>query len=339
MKNIKKHPLLCLGVLLLQQNFYAGDNQENELKEAVTILAPLALGAMTGRLAYLKKCSDFAIINATATPYGFKKFYDTAQDSEDKDLMSNSHPHTQEWFNTIAKKYPAANLSKVPLSTKDIGLDQVLPIGASFNKIYLGNVPATYINNLWAKKEKLSDTDFKNLSAYEWVMLHESHHIKKNDVRNSALILYANIIASEVAYQAYNKKFTTPAAPTPKANWSTKLWNVTKSIPKRFGIYMAMGVLSKLGHHIYMSNAERQADAFANQHADINALKAGKKMFEFFQNAEDAIPKESPLYGKVIAKNLTDTHPTHKERAQTIQDEIDRREKVQAITDRELKKI
>jgi len=155
------------------------------------------------------------------------------------------------------------------------------------------------------------------MSEMEWTLLHEATHINNNDLVSS-LILLAGVTGSlELAYQKY--KTLKPLAPVViPTTWAQSAWKLTKSLPKRAVICTTMFTITNLAFKGYSRHIETRADAFANQHADIHALKAASNYFENIDYTDD---REETIFS-----SLCRSHPTDKSRAQSIKNEIKRRE-------------
>jgi len=199
-----------------------------------------------------------------------------------------------------------------------------MPIGIKTDGIHLA---LAQVNPEYALKLEKIKT-----SASEWTHLHEKNLKEINFLRNSSAVMVGSIIGTEGVYRAYSNRF-------PKdIPYNERFLKTLSRMPKRFAIFATMSAIAQIPYIMYVNNAVTNADKYANEHADMNSLQAGKNLFTNLQELEDNEEKKlatnqdlSIFWNKTIKS--TDTHPTHKERAQTIQDEIDRREMKQALED------
>lgn len=153
-------------------------------------------------------------------------------------------------------------------------------------------------------------------------MLHEAGHIEHNHNIKSLFFMLGTLIPLEICYQDYMKKV--PQAPSVK-NFYGSLWNLTKSMPRRIGLFSTMSTVGSLVMLYNSRQDEMQADAFVCKHADLAALRGYAQLFEKNIPFESNILKESPLNHQKFVE-MTSTHPSSASRLIAVQKEIARRE-------------
>ena len=295
---------ICLFIGSFQQNQYASEDDKTIHEKYV--LAMTAAGITTAALRLsshgINQSMNLAkasiVLNNSST-----KIYD----------WQVNFPHTKSWYdNHLAVKYPQADFKKKPFI---IGLSNA----SSLEAVIIDYEDSIKLNDIIKKQSHgklLSVEELDKISEMELILLHEAAHINNKDIVNSVLLTAGVAGGLELMYQKHKK--SQPVHP-PSKTWLQATWKLTKSLPKRVAIFGAMATTTGVIESAYSRYYEAQADAFANQHADINALKAGcnrmKDLNQQFSAFED---RQSSIFN---------THPSLKSRIQKIEDEIKRREK------------
>jgi hypothetical protein len=353
MNMIKKYILLNFFILLGQQTCKAIDKDLNELNKEVVInntlqgeqqqemfikLAPhIILAATGGVLAKVCKLSPYGIMSAMTTPSFIKQGYTEATNKNAEHMIKTDYPHAQQWYNDLAKKYPGAHFDEISFahSSSNPSMNIDIVCGTAFahiNKIYLNKGLAGKLNTSYEKKingNNYTTEEQEEISCLELSLLHEAGHIKHNDIINIQALSLGGIATTEMLYQLHKKR--NPAIPTIPNNWSSRLYSATKAMPKRIGIFAAMGITSQMAGHIYKFNMEKKADDFAIQHADMQALHAAanyfKKLDKANQIAKASLKRDAPeLYKTVERQEMFAIHPPLPSRIASIENEIARRE-------------
>jgi len=313
MKKYIRLILLCL--LFFPFNNYASESQDKDEYKNTQALKTMkwikdnGINLTAGSAAYLAaracKLSTFGKIYSTLLTYGV-----TDVATSKNDLVGKCLPHAQTWYNELHKKYPAANFNKIPFKVDDRW-------AADHKSIHCDLSDIDYINDIYQKKyngEKISEDEQEIISESEWVALHEAGHIKNNDIITSTVVKIGIGIGLESLFHAYNKKMNIDAA--------------TRSLPKRIGFFIPMFFGTAYLASSYSQYYEKRADAFANQHADDNALIAGKKYLKqdntLLKECEAMKATPSPKSEKMV-QELFSTHPSIESRIQSIDNEIIRR--------------
>jgi len=305
--------------MLFHQSFCAINGDENENNKYSVMIAKSALA---GAVATVCKLSAFGKLQAIFMPSGVERLCSEVTNSEDQYLTKVKYPYAQQWYNALVKKYPEAHFEQSNFLYKNISA-----AGASFDKIYLNEESVEKIENLCNPNENdVSSIGLlqETASLSEWMLLHESHHIKKNDYLNHTSLSFGGMVGVEGLYQFYKKR--QPITPVGAKKITEKIWLAVKSLPKRLGIFAGMMVAGRVAAHYYSKNAESQADAFATKHADMGALHASALFFEEHQIKDECFRESDPLLFGI--QNISDPHPTSASRAKSIRDEIDRREQL-----------
>ena len=106
-----------------------------------------------------------------------------------------------------------------------------------------------------------------------------------------------------------------------------------RSLYVKIGISGSMFLMHRILYQIYSRYLEVQADEFANQHADYNALIGGKDFFKYYIDYDQQEYVKAVNNHEVIAyfiENqkiplLHDSHPSPEFRMQAIDNEIKNR--------------
>lgn len=320
MNTIKKYILLHLLLLLCQQNCNAMDDDEEMIKE-------ICLVGATGIAAKAYKLSGFGILTAMKTPFTIKAIHSEATDNTKDHLVETNYPYAKLWYDNLAKKHPEASFekSKFLLHTQTLNGSGA---SAGMHKICLNQNDVSNLNTSYEKKSSCTAYEEEKMSELEWILLHEACHIKNNDCINNQALALGAAAGSEALYQLHKKK--TPVIPTPTAKWPSQLYSATKRIPKRIGVFTGMATLAAVPAHSYMSRAERKADDFAIQHADMNALRAGANFFKKHHDEQQSLIDNQPdnefAKAAITMHEFFDTHPPLLSRVANIEAEITRRE-------------
>ncbi len=304
---------ICLLVGSFQQNQYA--NNEITPKNMM-ILATLGTGATAAALR-LSGNGIYQSITLAATAVALN----IPSEVIGGPSAEKTHKHTHAWYTyQLATKYPLAQFKKKPL--------HVSFQNASIPKaIFIDGDASTAINKILEKqsnKISLSTEERNEISAMEFILLHEAAHINNNDHINKLLLTAGVTGGLELVYQKYKKN--QPILP-PSKSWSQATWKLTKSLPKRVAIFGAMATTTSVIQSAYSRHFETQADAFAIQHADTPALKAGCEFFE-------KLNEENKIFIEAVQPSIAFTtlplfsiHPSMESRIEKMQKEIKRREK------------
>jgi len=303
-KSIKMQILVTISLLgLFQQNQYALDIDEKFIASSIA-------AGITGLAAAKFKISGYGILASSLTAYKLVNPDKCALDIQPKT------PYLQEWYNNdLTQKYPESKFNTKKLL---IGFQTC----ADAKNIYMEADITPRLESICKKKitgEKLSEENAQLMSKVEWTLLHEATHVNNNDSYSHATFNVGVLTGLELGYQKY-KKSQTVAPAIHSTSWTQSAWKLTNSLPKRAGILAIMLFASTIPTKAYSRHCETRADAFANQHADMNALKASVLYYKAHSQINNIkkYETETPLFFQ--------THPTIASRIQNIEDEIERRE-------------
>ena len=174
-------------------------------------------------------------------------------------LVKNIYPGAQVWFEKMSKKYPEAQLNNVSFYVSHY-------YHSDAGAIYWPEDHLQAINNAYTKNTNQSSLDglFKE---DEYVLLHEAAHVLHNHYAKGSVAL----ALTAVAFAALNGYIAITAIANPA---STYLGWSQLSLATIIGNSTIVATL-----FAYIQSQEREADDFANQHADKQALHAGDTYF------------------------------------------------------------
>ncbi len=175
--------------------------------------------------------------------------------STDEQLVKNIYPGAQIWFEKMSQKYPEAQLQNVSFYVSHYYHSGTGAIYWPEDRLQAINVAYTANTN-----QSALDGLFKE---DEYVLLHEAAHVLKNHYAKGSVAL----ALTAVAFAALNGYIAITAIANPA--------------PTYFG-WSQLSLAAIIGNSTivatlfaYIQSQEREADNFANQHADKEALHAG----------------------------------------------------------------
>lgn len=217
---------------------------------------------------------------------------------QEEHLVKTKYPHAQAWYDAMHKKYPNAHLnSKLFLQTMRGYSAKLMSWHSTTNQIYFPQDALKDIDTLYKKQinaiDPLTEDENLFLSMQEFVLLHEAGHIEHNHITNGIVIsicLFASVEALRAVYRMYHDQ-----------NNLRVLFNVLESqnnldsdtalVGKLCCDFFLWGLVSFVGTFtidaimpfIVSRPQALEADKFAYQNADMQALQGGIK---FFENAD-----------------------------------------------------
>jgi hypothetical protein len=341
-KIIKKSALLCLLSMSMQHQTFASDLPAEQNTKKINACLLNHTNLETLRILF----SLQAIISASALGYTLLT-HSTLSPYENSLPVNELYPFAQEWYDAMAIKYPAAHLN-----TKSF---KIAPFNHSFESS-LTNIffPILCIQDLDAIYEKQINgetlQDYETLFLYrlEYLVLHEAAHIENNDAIKrliSPIMLYLG--AETLLTCCTNSSFHVN-----NIDWiRTKIENNnllgsanTTAYLVATGLYLSYvaqitsNIFYKLVNTPYIRSQEAQADDFALQHGDMNALYGAVQFFQLSDNIERILQnpehpdyqtalffKNNPTWRWIIDTAADKDHPQPSARALKFQQEIERR--------------
>lgn len=231
--------------------------------------------------------------------------------------IQDQYPYAAQWYNDLSIKYPVAHLEqKQFLGNSSYGWI------ATKNSILIDSNEAKRINIVYEKKCKgnnLSKNQQEYMATNEWIVLHEAGHIEHKDAIKSLIIPRIIGFGLESLYQMYHSKLGINPA--------------DRNLYVKIGISGSMLLTHHILYQSYSRYLEVQADEFANQHADHNALIGAKNHLKYCIDSDEQEYIKTVNNYEIIAyfiKNqkiplLHDSHPSFESRIQVIDNEIKKR--------------
>lgn len=179
----------------------------------------------------------------------------TSFKNETSMLVQDSYPGAQAWFTQMAQKYPQANLHAVSFQVSDQYASG--PHTIYFPEDRLQAIHQAYLNTSNSTNLSVLQAPFKE---DEYLLLHEAKHVLDKHNEKG----YVALAACVTSMALVNGAAIATATTNPIAAITT----------------FAAGnsaVIASL--YAYIRHQEHQADGFANQHADPQALLAGAAWF------------------------------------------------------------
>lgn len=284
-----------------------------KLQKNMILLCSLLFVGQICHASFITRLSGFSLATGAALT---KRAYDHSTYKEADSIDAQIFPHSLAWYKDLAIKYPEAHLDQKKFKSGIIWAADMahhIIYAPFYDLITIEQVPEND-TEVQAKIEKLA--------GFEGIVLHEAGHIEHNHHVKSLFFMLGTLIPLEICYQDYMKKVA--QAPSAK-NFYGSLWNLTKSMPRRIGLFTAMSTVGSLVMLYNSRQDEMQADAFVCKHADLAALRGYAQLFEKNIPFESNILKESPLTHQKFVE-MTSTHPSSASRLIAVQKEIARRE-------------
>lgn len=216
---------------------------------------------------------------------------------QEEHLVKTKYPHAQAWYDAMHKKYPNAHLnSKLFLQTMRGYSAKLMSWRSTINQIYFPQDALKDIDTLYKKHindiDPLTEDENLFLSMQEFVLLHEAGHIEHNHITNGIVIsicLFASVEALRAVYRMHHDR-----------NNLRVFFNALES---QNNLDSDTALVGKLGYDFFLCGLvwigtftidaimpfivsrpqELEADKFAYQNADMQALQGGIK---FFENAD-----------------------------------------------------
>lgn len=291
-------------------------------------------------------------------------------------LVKSKYPAAQAWYEAIALKYPDAHLDKKLFLQSYRGFPaKFIEWCSTAHQIYCPQDALQEIELLYQKTidgQKLTEEENVTLGMQEWVLLHEAGHIEHSDLTTrffTSLGLIVGTCGAAALYKTYtNEDFhdslienldnrlqrDTPMTPLDIKNYINKLIDAHNKKISKYEYWALTLALFNVSRH-----QERQADLFACELADTNALHGGILFFENelhdslwnietkelspFIKTDSKIGTYLQSWAKAFDEKIlelkkgfksdrwmydfltTPTHPGPSVRAQSIRDEIQRR--------------
>lgn len=292
-----------------------------KLQKNMILLCSLLFIGQLCQASFITRLSGFSlVIGASLTKRAYDYFEQEKNNAMDMAVDAMMFPHSLEWYENLAKKYPEAHFDQKKFRSGfqwgahgDYNI-----IYAHFSDLNRIEVAASSKENQYSfplETDKDMQERIQYIAGLEAIALHEAGHIEHKHSAQALLVVVGTVIPLEICYQAYMKRI--PQAPV--KNLSGSLWNFAKSTPRRIGLFAAMSHVSGLAILYNSREHEKQADAFACKHADLPALHGFAKSFE--ENISKEIPSTNPKFAELFA-----THPSSSSRLIAVQQEIARRE-------------
>ena len=200
---------------------------------------------------------QFGILATTASLIIANNYIQTVLLVKEEYLVKNKFPFAQEWYDALNVKHPEAELDKKLFLQEMRGIPAKMTSWCStFNDIYFPQESLKEINTIYKKKmnnEEITKEEETALCKEEFILLHEAGHIQHNDIRNRLCCLFG-VNAALIATLDNSKN------------------NV--------GTYYLAMIATLIGTSRFQ---ESNADNFACENSDINALEGG---ITFFENEE-----------------------------------------------------
>lgn len=177
---------------------------------------------------------------------------------DSQQFVTSKYPGAQTWYQAMAAKYPQAHLEKIQFGISDSYESGVGII--YFPESRLKQMHAIFqganLRNLAAEKLALFAED-------EYLLLHEAQHVLKSDVYRGHLattVTMCSVLGVALA-SMYRCKYK------------------DADLVTGFATTACAAAVAYAGLIMYGRYQESRADDFANQHADAQALRAGKNWF------------------------------------------------------------
>ena len=206
-------------------------------------------------------------------------------------LVSKKFPQAQAWYDALAKKYPQANFDKIyfiqrpesdPISDMIADIAKTCSWTSSYHHIYMKKDELTEINHLYKKfldGYPLDDEEVGKLAGYEFTLLHEAGHIKNNDAQTLLASIFVLLGTSHVI-NVFEKKDIDNTQ-------DIQLFSGVEFLGNNFGEIKIPGALTTFSTGsfiaalaIILRYQETNADKFALEAADLQALQGGLATFE-----------------------------------------------------------
>jgi hypothetical protein len=215
--------------------------------------------------------------------------------NQDELLVQSLYPGAQFWFNTMIAKYPQARLNCVKFCVSD-------SYEATADAIYFPVYRLKEMNKVFVDfgVQKINLDQFEQFKEDEYLLLHEAHHVLNKDGAS-----FDNAVnCALVAFLGLHAALLVKCCQQEDVYWK----DVGISVAGGTGIYVALC--------LYARYQESNADNFANQIADKNALLAGAVWFEHLDYALNIYHGGFPDCLIDICKTFDDPdHPLPKNRA------------------------
>ena len=231
--------------------------------------------------------------------------------------IQDQYPYAAQWYDDLSIKYPAAHFDqKQFLGNCSYGWSAIN------NSILIDSNEAQRINSVYERKYKgnnFSRNHQKYMASNEWIILHEAGHIEHEDWIKGLIIPRVIGFGLESLYQMYHSKFD--------------INPVDRSLSVKIGISGSMFLTHLILYQIHSRYLEVQADEFANQHADDNALIGARDYLKYCIDSDQQEYSKAVNNHELIAyfiKNkkiplLHDSHPSFESRIEAIDNEIKNR--------------
>lgn len=257
-----------------------------------------------------------AITAVMLAMYGATNYAITTYLVQEEHLVETDYPFAQLWYEAMTQKYPQAHLEqKLFLQTWRNFPKKYMQWCSTFHHIYCPQNELEEINHIYKKTvENHTDTPDTNnliteeekfiLAKYEFILLHEAGHIEHNDIAVRLLTTFAMItslhaatalykeLSNEYFYQSLEQQANKNSAfftrinrfigfeLFPEGELGAK-YSIEMAIAYRIFIiecYQQVGnFLTSMAVSRYQ---ETNADAFAANNAELEALYGGVSFFE-----------------------------------------------------------
>jgi len=216
-----------------------------------------------------------AVLAGVVSYLGAAVYESTSILAREEYLVASKYPDAQKWYEALSKKYPDAHLEQKRFSQTMRGVRaNAIAWCSAFDAIYFPQASLKEINRLYKKKMKnkeLTQEELTILAKEEFILLHEAGHIEHNDMWKRLVSIIGIEAILSIGSQLYLKHIN------PSGVQRTIVSHMDGFIPFFVALFG------------YIRYQEAQADNFACQQGDIDALKGGITFFE----DEDV----DPLYG------------------------------------------
>lgn len=288
-----------------------------KLRKNMTLLCSLLFVGQVCQASFVTRLSGFSLLTSAVLIKGAYDYFDYKEDSMGDLIDAQIFSNSLKWYENLAVKYPEAHLDQKKFKS---GFTWAADVN---HKVIMASFEDLIAIERAPENDQEMQSKIEKMAGFEGVVLHEAGHIEHNHYIKALCVAAGILIPLEISYQAYMKKI--PQTPSAK-KFSSSLWNLTKSMPRRITLFSTMLTVSSLVQLYNARQREREADAFVCKHADLPALR-GYAQFLQKDISLTAANISNEIHGRdQRLVELLSTHPSSASRLVAVQKEIARRE-------------